>query len=73
MKLSTLRHLNAGYLSDSLQSNKPRGLLVPIENARRLEKAIGIDVLNEQGGTDAMLSAAANSAPSEEGTTTANN
>ena len=63
-KLSTLKHLNAGYLSDSLQSNKPRGLLVPIENARRLEKAIGIEVpTTEQGTTQDMLSAVASNAP----------
>lgn len=43
VELSTLQHLNAGYLSDSLNSNKPRALLVPVENASRLEKAIGIE------------------------------
>lgn len=43
VELSTLQHLNAGYLSDSLKSNKPRALLVPVENASRLEKAIGIE------------------------------
>lgn len=40
--LEVLRHLNAGYLSDSLTSDRQRGLLVPIENAARLEKALGI-------------------------------
>ncbi len=58
VELSTLRHLNAGYLSDSLQSNKPRGLLVPIENVRRLEKAIGIE-LNSQDSVEGLLSAQA--------------
>lgn len=41
--LSVLKHLNAGYLSDSLKSDKQRGLLVPTENAKRLERAIGIE------------------------------
>lgn len=40
--LEVLRHLNAGYLSDSLTSDRQRGLLVPIENAARLEQALGI-------------------------------
>lgn len=40
--LDVLRHLNAGYLSDSLTSDRQRGLLVPIEHAARLEKALGI-------------------------------
>lgn len=55
VELSTLKHLNAGYLSDSLKSNKPRALLVPIENASRLEKAIGIE--SESGSNGNMLSA----------------
>lgn len=40
--LEVLRHLNAGYLSDSLASDRQRGLLVPVEYAARLEKALGI-------------------------------
>lgn len=36
--LETLKHLNAGYLTDALQSN--RGLLVPVEHADQLEAAI---------------------------------
>lgn len=52
VKVSTLKHLNAGYLSDSLKSNKQRGLLVPVENAKRLERAIGIeDNANPQEST----------------------
>ncbi len=58
VELSTLKHLNAGYLSDSLQSNKPRGLLVPIENAQRFEQAIGLNGAPESR-TDSVLSAAA--------------
>lgn len=41
--LKILKHLNAGYLSDSLTSNKQRGLLVPVENVARLERALGIN------------------------------
>lgn len=49
--LSTLKHLNAGYLSDSLKSNKQRGLLVPVENVNRLEHAIGIEAAGDKGTT----------------------
>lgn len=40
--LKTLKHLNAGYLTDSLNSTKAHGLLVPMENALRFERAIGL-------------------------------
>ena len=40
--IKTLQHLNAGYLSDSLKSNKQRGLLVPIDHASKLEDALGV-------------------------------
>lgn len=40
--IKTLKHLNAGYLTDSLNSSKPHGLLVPMENALRFERAIGL-------------------------------
>ena len=40
VKITTLQHLNAGYLTDSLKTKHQYGLLVPIENARRLEKAL---------------------------------
>lgn len=44
--LKTLKHLNAGYLTDSLAGNKNHGLLVPIDNVRRLERALGIAPVN---------------------------
>lgn len=43
--IKTLQHLNAGYLSDSLKSNKKRGLLVPIDNAAKLERALSSKLL----------------------------
>lgn len=58
VEVSTLKHLNAGYLSDSLHSDKQRGLLVPVENASRLERAIGIDKHRKSSRTQ-MLSASA--------------
>ncbi len=42
VQIGVLRHLNAGYLSDSLRTGKNHPLLVPIEGAYRLERAIGI-------------------------------
>lgn len=45
--LDVLRHLNAGYLSDSLSSDQQRGLLVPVQYAARLEKALGIEESTE--------------------------
>lgn len=41
VKITTLQHLNAGYLTDSLKTKHQYGLLVPIENVRRLERALG--------------------------------
>ena len=40
VKITTLQHLNAGYLTDSLKTKHQYGLLVPIENVRRLERAL---------------------------------
>ena len=40
VKITTLQHLNAGYLSDSLKTKHQYGLLVPIEHVRRLERAL---------------------------------
>ena len=40
VKVSTLKHLNAGYLTDSLRTKQQYGLLVPIENASKLERAL---------------------------------
>lgn len=40
--LDTLKLLNAGYLTDTLKSKKPHGLLVPVENVAQLERALGI-------------------------------
>ncbi len=40
--LETLKHLNAGYLTDSLKTNKDHGLLVPVENVLKLETAIAM-------------------------------
>ena len=41
VKITTLQHLNAGYLTDSLKTQHQYGLLVPIENVKRLERALG--------------------------------
>lgn len=41
VKITTLQHLNAGYLTDSLKTKHQYGLLVPIENVKRLERALG--------------------------------
>lgn len=38
--LATLKHLNAGYLTDRLETHGEHGLLVPAEDASRLEKAL---------------------------------
>lgn len=40
--IETLKHLNAGYLTDSLKTNKDHGLLVPVENVLKLETAIAM-------------------------------
>lgn len=40
VKLETLKHLNAGYLSDRLATHDDHGLLVPTEHAERLENAL---------------------------------
>ncbi len=40
VKLETLRHLNAGYLSDSLKSPRDHGLLIPIDNVGQFEAAL---------------------------------
>ena len=40
--LETLQHLNAGYLTDSLKTNKDYGLLVPVENVLKLETALAL-------------------------------
>lgn len=54
VQVNILKHLNAGYLSDSLQSNKPRGLLVPIDNAGRLEQAIGVESSSDSDNTASL-------------------
>lgn len=38
--LETLKHLNAGYRTDRLETHGKHGLLVPTEDASRLEKAL---------------------------------
>lgn len=47
--LKVLKHLNAGYLTDSLSSSKQHGLLVPMENALRFERALGLDTATNKG------------------------
>ncbi|MCR5085169.1 MAG: transglycosylase SLT domain-containing protein [Succinivibrionaceae bacterium] len=42
VQIGLLKHLNAGFLSDSLRTNKNRPLLVPVESAPKLEEAIGL-------------------------------
>lgn len=39
--IATLKQLNAGFLSDSLKSTHHDHILVPVENAQKLEEAIG--------------------------------
>ena len=48
--IKVLKHLNAGYLTDSLISSKNHGLLVPSENAWQFEKAIGHKVFISSPG-----------------------
>lgn len=40
--LDDLKHLNAGFLTDSLKSESHRGLLIPSEHALQFEQALGL-------------------------------
>lgn len=43
--LDDLKHLNAGFLTDSLKTDKQRSLLIPAENAAQFMKAAGISMV----------------------------
>lgn len=42
VELADLKHLNSGFLTDSLKSDGYRGLLIPAENAVQFEQALGL-------------------------------